>query len=79
VKEYYEKFKSQGVPIDHCVSHAYEEMGNTVSCYFLDPEGNCMEIYALVEERDGARINRKLDLDKSVDEIVAQASGLGVH
>ena len=77
VKEYYEKFKAQGVPIDHCVSHAYEEMGNTVSCYFLDPEGNCMEIYALVEERDDARINRKLDLDKSVAEIIAQASGLG--
>ena len=31
VKEFYERFKAQGVPIDHCVSHAYEEMGNTVS------------------------------------------------
>ena len=77
VKEYYERCKAAGVPIDHCVSHAYEEMGNTVSCYFLDPEGNCIEVYALVAERDEARINRKLDLDKSVDEIVAQASGLG--
>ena len=77
VKAFYERFKSQGVPIDHCVSHAYEEMGNTVSCYFLDPEGNRLEIYALVSERDDARINRKLDLDKSVEEIVAQASGLG--
>ena len=79
VKEYYEKFKAQGVPIDHCVSHAYEEMGNTVSCYFLDPEGNCLEIYALIKERDDARINRKLNLDKSVDEIIAQASGLGAN
>jgi len=67
------------VPIDHCVSHAYTEMGNTVSCYFLDPEGNRIEVYALVAERDAARINRPLDLDKSVDEIVTQASGLGVH
>ena len=75
VKEFYERFKAQGVPIDHCVSHAYEEMGNTVSCYFLDPEGNRLEIYALVAERDQARINRPLDLDKSVDEIVAQAAG----
>lgn len=75
VKEFYDRFKAQGVPIDHCVSHAYEEMGNTVSCYFLDPEGNRLEIYALVAERDQARINRPLDLDKSVDEIVAQASG----
>jgi len=75
VKEYYERFKTLGVPIDHCVSHAYEEMGNTVSCYFLDPEGNRLEIYALVAERDEKRINRSLDLDKSVGEIVAQASG----
>jgi hypothetical protein len=52
-------------------------MGNTVSCYFLDPEGNCLEEYALVPERDSARINRPLDLDKSVEDIVAQASGLG--
>ena len=77
VKAYYERFKAQGVPIHHCVSHAYEEMGNTVSCYFLDPEGNRLEVYALVPERDEARMNRPLDLDKSVDEIIAQASGLG--
>src|SRR5438093_10683170 len=77
VKAYYERFKAQGVPIHHCVSHAYEEMGNTVSCYFLDPEGNRLEVYALVPERDEVRMNRPLDLDKSVDEIIAQASGLG--
>ena len=76
VKAYYERFKAQGVPIDHCVSHAYEEMGNTVSCYFLDPEGNRLEVYALVPERDAQRINRPLDLDKNLDEIIAQASGL---
>jgi len=76
VKAYYVRFKAQGVPIDHCVSHAYEEMGNTVSCYFLDPEGNRLEVYALVAERDAQRINRPLDLDKNLDEIIAQASGL---
>ena len=79
VKEFYEKFKAQGVRIDHCVSHAYQEMGNTVSCYFLDPEGNRLEIYALVAERDGERINRPLDLDKNVEEIVAQASGFAAN
>jgi catechol 2,3-dioxygenase-like lactoylglutathione lyase family enzyme len=79
VKEFYEKFNARGVPIDHCVSHAYEVMGNTVSCYFLDPEGNRLEIYALVTERDEARINRPLDLGKNLDEIVATASGLGAH
>ena len=77
VKEFYERFKAQGVPIDHCVSHAYEEMGNTVSCYFLDPEGNRIEVYALIAERNSARINRPLDLDKSLGDIIAQASGFG--
>jgi catechol 2,3-dioxygenase-like lactoylglutathione lyase family enzyme len=76
VKAFYERFKTQGVPIDHCVSHAYEEMGNTVSCYFLDPDGNRTEVYALVAERSEARGNRPLDLDKSVEEIIVQASGL---
>jgi catechol 2,3-dioxygenase-like lactoylglutathione lyase family enzyme len=76
VKAFYDRFKAQGVPIDHCVSHAYEEMGNTVPCYFLDPEGNRLEVYALVAERDDARVNRPLDLNKSLEEIVAQASGL---
>ena len=76
VKEFYDRFKAQGIPIDHCVSHAYEEMGNTISCYFLDPEGNHLEVYALVPERDKARINRPLDLDRSLEEIIAQASGL---
>jgi catechol 2,3-dioxygenase len=76
VKAFYERFKAQGVPIHHCVSHAYEEMGNTVSCYFLDPDGNRIEIYALVAERGAARGDRPLDLDKSVEEIITQASGL---
>ena len=76
VKAFYEGFKARGVPVDHCVSHAYVDLGNTVSCYFLDPEGNRLEIYALVKERGAARGNRPIDLEKSVDEITAQASGL---
>ena len=79
VKEFYERFKAKGVPIDHCVSHSYTEMGNTVSCYFLDPEGNRIEIYAMVAERGDARNNRPIDMEQSVDAIVAQASGLGVQ
>jgi catechol 2,3-dioxygenase-like lactoylglutathione lyase family enzyme len=77
VKEFYDGFKRMGVTIDHTVSHAYVAQGNTVSCYFLDPEGNRLEVYALVKERDTANlINRNLDLDQRVDDIVSQASGL---
>ena len=77
VKAAYEEFKATGVPIDHTVSHAYMTGGNTVSCYFLDPEGNCLEVFAMVEdENPNHRGNRQLDLDESLEEIVATASGL---
>jgi catechol 2,3-dioxygenase-like lactoylglutathione lyase family enzyme len=77
VKAAYEQFKATGIPIDHTVSHAYATLGNTVSCYFRDPEGNLLEVFAMVDEADPAhRENRGLDLERSVDEIVAQASGL---
>jgi catechol-2,3-dioxygenase len=78
VKRFYEHFKATGVPIHHCVSHAYASLGNTVSCYFLDPEGNRLEVYAMVEadlerERSG---NYGLDLEQSVEDITAQAMRL---
>lgn len=77
VKSAYEQFKATGIPIDHTVSHAYATMGNTVSCYFRDPEGNLLEVFAMVDETDWEHhVTRALDLEKDVDEIVAQASGL---
>ena len=82
VKAFYERFKVNDVPIDHMISHAYVERGNTVSCYFNDPEGNRVEVFAMVpvpgvEGEDlRARNNRPLDLARDVAEIVAQAKGL---
>ena len=78
VKAYYEHFKLAEVPIHHCVSHAYATLGNTVSCYFLDPEGNHLEVFAMVDadpghERDGSYA---LDLEQSVEDITAQAMRL---
>ena len=78
VKTFYNHFKVAGVPIHHCVSHAYATMGNTVSCYFLDPEGNRLEVFAMVDadlesDRNG---NYPLDLDQSVEDITAQAMRL---
>lgn len=78
VKACYEHFKAAEIPIHHCVSHAYATLGNTVSCYFLDPEGNRLEVFAMVDadlehERSG---NYALDLDQSVEDIIAQAMRL---
>lgn len=76
VKTYYEQFKASGVPIDHAISHNYVTLGNTVSCYFEDPEQNILEVYAMVEDADPEhRSNRKLDLDASIENIIAQANG----
>jgi catechol 2,3-dioxygenase-like lactoylglutathione lyase family enzyme len=79
VRAYYKKFVELGVPIDHCVSYAYTWLGqSTVSCYFLDPEGNHVEIQAMVplptELAD--RSTRPLDLTRSVEEITAIAQRL---
>ncbi len=77
VKAYYDGFIASGVTIDHTVSHSYVTEGNTVSCYFLDPEGNRLEVYAIVEGRDESDLrNRPLDLDTSLDEILRQAGQL---
>jgi catechol 2,3-dioxygenase-like lactoylglutathione lyase family enzyme len=76
VKEYYDRFIATGVPIDHIVSHSYVEQGNTVSCYFLDPEGNRLEVFSVVKERDTNNLaNRPLDLGQDLESILAQASG----
>ena len=71
VCSFYSEFKRTGVPIDHCVSH-----GNTVSCYFLDPEGNRLEVFALLEVEPGKGYHGPLDLERSAEELIAQVKGL---
>jgi catechol-2,3-dioxygenase len=69
--DFYSGFVSSGVPIDHCVSH-----GNTVSCYFLDPEGNRLEVFALVDVEPGKGYHGPLDLTRSAEELTDQVKGL---
>ena len=71
VREFYAQFKGTGVPIDHCVSH-----GNTVSCYFLDPEGNRLEVFAMIDVDPGRGYHGPLDLEKSAEALTAQVKGL---
>ena len=66
VRAFYRTFKDMGVTIDRTVSH-----GAGVSCYFFDPEGNRMEVFADIPvEQQG--YNGPIDLEKSADELVAQ-------
>ena len=68
VLAFYQQFKATGVLIDSCISH-----GNTISCYFFDPEGNRLEVFFTLRElphHGGYR--GPLDLEKSAEELVAQ-------
>lgn len=71
VVDYYRRFKAQGVTIDHCVSH-----GNTVSCYFADPEGNILEVFSLLDIDADKGYRGPLDLDRAAEELDAQVMGL---
>ena len=66
VRAFYQTFKSQDVPIHQTVSH-----GAGVSCYFYDPEGNRLEVFADIPvEKHG--YNGPIDLENSAEELVAQ-------
>ena len=68
VRAFYRTFKDTGVQIQQTVSH-----GAGVSCYFYDPEGNRLEVFAdiPVEQRG---YSGPIDLEKSAEELVAQVT-----
>ena len=75
VREYYQLAKGRGI-FDHSTSHALSLNRNTVSCYFFDPDGNRVEVFALVGVEPGKGYSGRLDLDLSAEDLVAQVKGL---
>ena len=67
VRGFYQTFKDMGVEIQQTVSH-----GAGVSCYFYDPEGNRVEVFADIEMPNGRGYSGPVDLEKSKEELVAQ-------
>ena len=67
VRGFYQTFKDMGVEIQQTVSH-----GAGVSCYFYDPEGNRIEVFADIEMPNGRGYSGPIDLEKSKEELVAQ-------
>ena len=67
VRGFYQTFKEMGIEIQQTVSH-----GAGVSCYFYDPEGNRIEVFADIEMPNGRGYSGPLDLEKSKEELVAQ-------
>ena len=71
VRDYYQSFKSKCVPIQQTVSH-----GAGVSCYFYDPEGNRLEVFADVPVESTRGYRGPIDLECTADELIAQVQSV---
>ena len=67
VRAFYQTFQQMGVEIQQTVSH-----GAGASCYFYDPEGNRLEVFADIEVEGGRGYRGPIDLEKSAEELAAQ-------
>jgi len=66
VRAFYQTFQETGVPIQQTVSH-----GAGASCYFYDPEGNRVEVFADITVEGGRGYSGPIDLEQSADELAA--------
>ena len=64
VKAFYQTFQQMGVEIQQTVSH-----GAGASCYFYDPEGNRLEVFADIEVEGGRGYSGPIDLEQSAEEL----------
>lgn len=64
VRAFYQTFQKTGVPIQQTVSH-----GAGASCYFSDPEGNRIEVFADIMVEGGRGYSGPIDLDQSADDL----------
>ena len=64
VRAFYQTFQQMGVEIQQTVSH-----GAGASCYFYDPEGNRLEVFADIEVEGGRGYSGPIDLDQSADDL----------
>lgn len=64
VRAFYQTFQKIGVPIQQTVSH-----GAGASCYFYDPEGNRIEVFADIMVEGGRGYSGPIDLDQSADDL----------
>src|SRR2546423_539103 len=63
---FYGRLRDRGVTFDHIVTH-----GNAIGVYFLDPEGNRVEVYWNTGLQARQPFSMPVDLDKDPDEVMA--------
>ncbi|MFI9628792.1 VOC family protein [Streptomyces sp. NPDC052042] len=69
--EFHKKFRSAGVSVQQEVTH-----GNAFGIYFWDPEGNRIEVYLRVPRDVRQPFRKDLNLDQSVEGVLAEAERL---
>ena len=67
VHEYWKLLRAADVPIEMVVSH-----GNAVGVYFLDPEGNTVEVYWDTGLAARQPFMESLDFEQPLDDVLAQ-------
>jgi catechol-2,3-dioxygenase len=63
--------RDEGVSVQREITH-----GIALAIYFLDPEGNTIEVYWATDKRIPQPFGRPVDMDQSVDDVLAQAEKL---
>ena len=71
VRKFHRLFQERGVAVQQDVSH-----GIAISIYFFDPEGNRNEVYFPIDVDVRQPFRKTIDLDQSVDEILAENNRL---
>ena len=71
VRRFYQVFKDENVTIVSTVTH-----GNTASIYFLDPDGNRLEVYFTLPANWPQPFSKPIDLEQDADTILQQVHEL---
>jgi catechol-2,3-dioxygenase len=66
---FYRRLRSRGVEFDRVVTH-----GNAIGVYFLDPEGNRVEVYWNTGLQARQPFGMPVDLDQGADEVMRLVS-----
>jgi catechol 2,3-dioxygenase-like lactoylglutathione lyase family enzyme len=64
---FYQRLRDRGVKFDHIVTH-----GNAIGVYFLDPEGNRIEVYWNTGLKARQPFSMPVDLEQGADEVMRQ-------
>jgi catechol-2,3-dioxygenase len=69
--EFHRTLQAEGVTVEREITH-----GIAIAIYFLDPEGNRIEVYWATDKNIPQPFGKPVDLDQPADAVLAQAEAL---